>query len=37
MVIYPEAVWYRYIDEEDLDEIINQHLEKGKVVERLLA
>jgi (2Fe-2S) ferredoxin len=37
MVIYPEAVWYRYIDKEDLDEIINQHLEKGKVVERLLA
>lgn len=35
MVIYPEAVWYTYIDREDIDEIIDQHLVQGRVVERL--
>ena len=35
MVIYPEAVWYTYVDQEDIDEIIDQHLVQGKVVERL--
>ena len=36
MVIYPQEVWYTYVDLEDLDEIIEQHLQKGQVVERLL-
>jgi (2Fe-2S) ferredoxin len=36
IVIYPEAVWYTFVDEEDLDEIIESHLIKGKVVQRLL-
>ncbi len=36
IVVYPEAVWYSYIDREDIDEIIDQHLGKGQVVERLL-
>jgi (2Fe-2S) ferredoxin len=35
MVIYPEAVWYTYVDQEDIDEIIEQHLVQGKIVERL--
>ena len=35
MVIYPEAVWYTYVDQEDIDEIIDQHLVHGKVVDRL--
>ena len=35
LVVYPEAVWYTYLDKEDLDEIIEQHLQKGHVVERL--
>jgi (2Fe-2S) ferredoxin len=35
-VVYPEAVWYRYVDKDDIDEIIDQHLQKGEVVERLL-
>ncbi len=35
LVIYPEETWYTYIDEEDIDEIIEQHLMNGKVVERL--
>lgn len=35
VVVYPEAVWYTYIDESDLDEIIESHLQNGQVVERL--
>ena len=35
MVVYPEQTWYTYLDKEDIDEIIDQHLLKGKVVERL--
>jgi (2Fe-2S) ferredoxin len=36
LVIYPEAVWYTYLDREDLDEIITEHLCNGRVVQRLL-
>ena len=36
LVIYPEGTWYTYVDEEDIDEIIEQHLVEGRVVERLL-
>lgn len=35
IVVYPEEVWYTYIDKEDIDEIIDSHLVGGKVVERL--
>lgn len=35
LVVYPEAVWYTYIDQQDLDEIIEEHLAHGRVVERL--
>lgn len=35
LVIYPEGVWYTYVDEQDIDEIIDSHLVAGKVVERL--
>ena len=35
-VVYPEAVWYSYIDEEDIDEIVERHLKNGEVVKRLL-
>ena len=35
MVIYPEAVWYSYVDQDDLDEIIERHLLKGEIVDRL--
>ncbi|MEG1203208.1 MAG: (2Fe-2S) ferredoxin domain-containing protein, partial [Comamonas sp.] len=37
MAIYPEGVWYTYIDNEDIDEIIESHLKNGQVVERLLT
>jgi len=36
MVIYPQAIWYTFIDNEDIDEIIESHLINGKVVERLV-
>jgi (2Fe-2S) ferredoxin len=35
MVIYPEGTWYTYVDEEDIDEIVERHLLKGEIVERL--
>ncbi|HEY0563265.1 MAG TPA: NAD(P)H-dependent oxidoreductase subunit E [Methylophilus sp.] len=36
MVVYPEAVWYTFIDHEDIDEIIESHLINDKVVQRLV-
>ena len=36
-VVYPEGVWYTYVDEHDIDEIVESHLKNGKVVERLLT
>jgi (2Fe-2S) ferredoxin len=35
-VVYPEAVWYTYVDKTDIDEIVESHLKNGQVVERLL-
>jgi (2Fe-2S) ferredoxin len=35
-VVYPEAVWYSYVDQSDIDEIVDSHLVKGEVVTRLL-
>ena len=34
-VVYPDAVWYSYQNKEDVDEIIEEHLVNGRVVERL--
>lgn len=36
-VVYPEAVWYSFVDEHDIDEIVESHLKNGVVVERLLT
>jgi (2Fe-2S) ferredoxin len=35
IVVYPEEVWYTYVDKQDIDEIIDEHLVNGRVVERL--
>ena len=35
-VVYPEGVWYSYVDAADIDEIVDRHLVQGEVVERLL-
>ena len=37
VVVYPEAVWYTYVDTQDIDEIVESHLKNGRVVERLLT
>jgi (2Fe-2S) ferredoxin len=34
-VVYPEGVWYTYVDGSDIDEIVESHLKNGQVVERL--
>ena len=34
-VVYPEAVWYTFVDGQDIDEIVDSHLKDGVVVERL--
>jgi len=36
-VVYPEAVWYSYVDASDIDEIVDSHLKNGQVVQRLLT
>jgi (2Fe-2S) ferredoxin len=35
-VVYPEAVWYTFVDMADIDEIVDSHLRDGRVVERLV-
>ena len=35
IVVYPEEVWYTYVDNKDIDEIIDEHLVNGRVVDRL--
>jgi (2Fe-2S) ferredoxin len=35
IVVYPEAVWYTYVDQTDIDEIIEEHVKNGRIVERL--
>jgi len=35
IVVYPEGTWYTYVDEEDVEEILQEHLLGGRVVDRL--
>jgi (2Fe-2S) ferredoxin len=35
LVVYPEGTWYTYVDQEDIDEIVDEHLVHGRIVERL--
>ena len=32
-VVYPDAVWYSYVDAHDIDEIVDEHLKGGRVVD----
>ncbi len=36
IVVYPEGIWYTYVDETDIDEIVESHLKHGRPVERLM-
>ncbi len=36
VVIYPEGTWYGNVTEEDVEEIVEAHLEGGEKVKRLL-
>ncbi|SFM97125.1 (2Fe-2S) ferredoxin [Formivibrio citricus] len=35
LVIYPEGVWYSYTNQNDIDQIIDEHIIGGWIVERL--
>lgn len=35
MIVYPDGIWYGRIQEDDVDEIIEEHLIRGHPVERL--
>ena len=35
VVVSPEGTWYTYVDEKDIDEIIDEHLVNGRPVDRL--
>ena len=35
VMVYPEGVWYAQVNAEDVGEIIEEHLERGRIVKRL--
>jgi (2Fe-2S) ferredoxin len=35
VVVYPEAVWYGFVQPEDVAEIVREHVVNGRPVERL--
>jgi (2Fe-2S) ferredoxin len=35
-VVYPEGVWYTFVDHRDIDEIVEEHLVHGRPVKRLM-
>lgn len=37
VLIYPGATWYMAVTPDNVDQIINQHLKAGSVVEELVA
>jgi (2Fe-2S) ferredoxin len=35
IVVYPEETWYTFVDQSDIDEIVESHLKNGRPVARL--
>lgn len=35
VVVYPDGIWYERIDKNGIDEVVDEHIKKGKIVERL--
>jgi len=35
LVVYPQAIWYTYVDLSDIDEIVESHLKNNQIVKRL--
>ena len=35
VVVYPDNVWYGSVTPDDVEDILDQHIEGGKVVDRL--
>ena len=35
VLVYPEGIWYAQVTADDVHEIIEEHIEKGNIVERL--
>ncbi len=36
VIVYPEGAFYSHVKAEDVDEIVSEHLVKGRIVTRLL-
>lgn len=36
LVVYPQGIWYHYKTTDDIDEILQNHIIDGRIVERLL-
>lgn len=36
IAIYPQGIWYTYVDRDDIEEIITRHLQNDQPVERLM-
>jgi (2Fe-2S) ferredoxin len=37
VVIYPEGVWYRIRTDQDVLDVMNEHIERGRIVDRLVV
>jgi (2Fe-2S) ferredoxin len=35
VIVYPEGVWYGKVKPDDVEEIMDSHIENGEIVERL--
>jgi (2Fe-2S) ferredoxin len=36
VVIYPQGIWYGRVSEHDVEEIIQKHILRGEIIDRLL-